>query len=290
MKANELIVKKEEELTDSQFKFVLVHNNILNAGSMITNSVISLAKNLKIMRDEKLYLEAECKSFEEYAEEICGLKRTQAYAYIQTIEKLGEEFVRSNGQIGIAKLSLLAALPEGEKEKIVETVNVESTSVKELKEEIKKLKQELEEKDEKITEIDMNELEVTNLKAEIDKLTTQLKVLENKPPEIQVQEDTQSKEKVKELQSKLKESQEKLKAKNEELEKVKEEGKLSIEEASNLKKQINLNTDKTMIEFKIKFEALQAQITDITSMIGKLPEERIEGCRAALKKVVEVLC
>lgn len=83
MDINEIMMSEEKELTESQAKFVLIHNNILNAGAMITNSVISLSKNLKVMRDEKLYLEADCANFEDYAEKICGLKRRQAYKYIQ---------------------------------------------------------------------------------------------------------------------------------------------------------------------------------------------------------------
>lgn len=150
MEINELMIKEEKELTENQAKFVLVHNNILNAGAMITNSVISLSKNLKVMRDEKLYLEANCESFEDYAEKICGLKRSQAYKYIQVLEKLGEDFVHLSGQIGITKLTMISSLTNEKKEELINTTDVENITVKELKEKIELLEHDIEAKNDEL--------------------------------------------------------------------------------------------------------------------------------------------
>lgn len=54
MDINEIMIKEEKELTESQAKFVLIHNNILNAGAMITNSVLSLSKNLIVLKKMKI--------------------------------------------------------------------------------------------------------------------------------------------------------------------------------------------------------------------------------------------
>lgn len=285
MKINELIVKPDNELTENQLKFVAIHENILNAGAMITNSVISLAENLKVMRDEKLYLEAECRSFEEYAEEICGLGRSQAYSYIQVLERLGEEFVQSTGQIGITKLTLLANLPEEERAEVIENVHIEEISVSKLKEEIKKLKKDLEEKEEQITEFDLKSVEIENLNAEVARLYEKLKEEQNKPAEIvtEIQVDEKSKEQVKELKEKLKNMTEQFKA-------AEEQYKISSGQAAELRKQISLNSDTTMLEFKIKFENLQSLIQELQQLIGQVPEDKQEGCRKALQKVGEMLC
>ena len=285
MKTNELMIKQERELSEQQIKFVKTHEKILSAGSMITNSVISLAKNLKIMRDEKLYLEADCQSFEEYAEEICGLKKSQAYSYIQVLEKLGEDFFQSTGKIGITKLTLLANLPEEERTEIIESVDIEDVSVSKLKEEIKQLKKELEQKEEDISEFDLKSVEIENLNAEIVKLNKQIKELENKPAEVvtKVEVDEKSKEQVKELKEKLKNMTEQFKA-------AEEQYKISSGQAAELRKQISLNSDTSMIEFKMKFENLQSIVQDLQQLLGQVPEDKQEGCRQALKKVGEMLC
>lgn len=282
MNINELIIKEEKDLTLEQQKFITIHNNILNAGAMITNSIISLSKNLKVMRDEKLYLEADCKTFEEYAEVICGLKRSQAYSYIQVLERLGEDFVQSTGQIGITKLTMLSSLPEKEKEQIIETTNLEEISVKELKDKIDLLQKA---NDKYLENIELKDEEIQRKKEKINILNKQIVELEKKSKEI-VQSTGQTKNS--DYEDKIKKLKEELKINKEQLEASKEQLKINAETIGKLKKEKDLNSNTQLIEFKMLFDEVQTKILKLKELINNLPEDKKEGCKQALKKVGEL--
>ena len=294
MDINEIMIKEEKELTESQAKFVLIHNNILNAGAMITNSVILLSKNLKVMRDEKLYLEADCETFEDYAEKICGLKRSQAYKYIQVIEKLGEDFVHSSGRIGITKLTLLSSLPEEERQTVIETVNIENSSVTELKSEIEKLTKKNIECENKFKDKENGykysiaelENELTKLKDALNKKSTQMDNL-TEEKKVSLSGQTKELEKLKEKIKKLEE--EKLSQEN--ISRMHEQSLTRMrDKCENLKKQLEINNSTELVEFKLKFDELQQNIFAINQLLSRVPEDKKENCIKALKKVVETLC
>ena len=131
MSLNELICKNVSDLSEKQIEFLNLHNDILSCGSIISNSLVNLAVNLKKMKNDELYLQAGYNSFEEYAELACGLKRRQAYNYIKVLDNLGEDFVHLNAQIGIAKLTLLTTISNEEKDKLIDEVKVEDITVTE---------------------------------------------------------------------------------------------------------------------------------------------------------------
>lgn len=110
--------------------------------SVIEENYYAVCKNMKEMRDGKLYKELGYQNFEDCCNTEFGLKRRQTYKYISIAENLSPDFVHSNAQIGTTKLSLLAMLDEPTREAVTETVDVENTTVKELKAEINKLKAE----------------------------------------------------------------------------------------------------------------------------------------------------
>lgn len=281
MNINELIVKKENELTEKQQEFLKLHSNIISAGMLVSNGLISLSENLKKMRDDKLYIEAGYTSFEDYAEQACGLKRRQAYNYIKVIESFDKGFVQSNAQIGISKLSLLASLPEDSKEKIIENVDVENTSVSELKKEIEKLKSENKDKDKLLNE-------KIELESEIESLKDKISELEARDPEIvtvEVEKDNSAKyeKELEELKQKLSDTKDKLKKKNEEV------NALQFSNDS-LSKQLEISNSSELVEFKIKFNTLQELIKDLNLLLDKIPADKKDNLKNALRKVMEVLC
>lgn len=298
MEINEIMIKEETELTENQAKFVMVHNNILNAGAMITNSIISLSKNLKVMRDEKLYLEADCETFEDYAEKICGLKRSQAYKYIQILEKLGEEFVHSSGQIGITKLTMLSSLPEEERKTVIETVNVEDSSVNELKSKIDEITKKSEKEKANFVEkengykysIAALEKELTRLKDELEKKSTQVdKKVSSSGQNAKVSLNEQNEE-VEKLQEKISKLEKEIES-NKNIEKIHQKTLSNYQtRVETLQKQLEINNSQELIEFKLKFDELQQNILTIKHLLSKVPEDKRENCKLALKKVVETLC
>lgn len=281
MSINELIVKNESELTEKQQAFLKLHSNIISAGVLISNGLIDLAQNLKKMKDEKLYLEAGYLSFENYAELACGIKQRQAYNYIKILDSFDNSFLHSNAKIGITKLSLLAGLPEEDKEKIIENVDVENTSVSKLKEEIEKLKSENKAKDKLLNE-------KIELEAEVESLRDKISELETREPEtvtVEVEKDNSAKyeNELEELKQKLSDTKDKLKKKNEEV------NALQFTNDS-LSKQLEISNSSELVEFKLLFNNLQELIFKINNILPSLPEDKQKGCKNALRKVVEELC
>lgn len=129
------------ELSLSQHEQALsLHQRIMTSGSLAAQNLWDMANALKEMRDGKLYKELGYQNFESYCEEMCGFSRINAYKYISIAENLKLENVNSSLQIGVTKLALLAKLSEEKQAEIAEAVDLESVSVRELKEEINKLK------------------------------------------------------------------------------------------------------------------------------------------------------
>ena len=281
MSINELIVKNESELTEKQQEFLKLHSNIISAGVLISNGLIDLAQNLKKMKDEKLYLEAGYSSFENYTELACGIKQRQAYNYIKILDSFDNSFLHSNAKIGITKLSLLAGLPEDSKGKLIENIDIENTSVSKLKEEIEKLKSENKAKDKLLNE-------KIELEAEVESLRDKISELESREPEtvtVEVEKDNSAKyeNELEELKQKLSDTKDKLKKKNEEVNAMQFTN-------DSLSKQLEISNSSELVEFKLLFNNLQELILKINNILPRLPEDKQEGCKNALRKVVEELC
>jgi len=181
-------------MTETAKHAYTVHAQIILGAQMVEDGLYQMAKGFKIMRDEKLYKELGYKSFEEYCETETGIKRRQVYSYIAIAEKLPADFVHSGAQIGVKKLALLTALDEEQRTEIVESTDLESTTVKELKRQIDELTGKnkiLAEDVENLTmenellENDNQELtgENTDLEQERDKLLSELKEAREQPKE-----------------------------------------------------------------------------------------------------------
>lgn len=131
----------EKDLSLNQLeKAVKLNQEILISADNAQKSIWTMCTKLKEMRDGKLYKVLGYQNFEDYCENEVGMKRSNAYNYIAIVEKVKLENVQSIGQIGMTKLALLATISGEQQQEISEKVNLEETTVKELKEEIDKLK------------------------------------------------------------------------------------------------------------------------------------------------------
>lgn len=131
----------EKDLILTQLeKAVKLNQEILISADNAQKSIWTMCTKLKEMRDGKLYKVLGYQNFEDYCENEVGFNRKQAHKYISIVEKVNLENVHLSGQIGVTKLALLATVSEFEQQEISEKVNLEETTVKELKAEIDKLK------------------------------------------------------------------------------------------------------------------------------------------------------
>lgn len=268
-KINELMLKEESVLTEKEKEFLEIHSNIYKAEVLVSNGIVELAHNLKIMKEKELYQEVGFDSFEEYSESACGIKRSQAYKYIKVLDSLGEEFIHSSGQIGITKLALLSTITSDEREVIQAEVNISDVSVSELKEKIKTLEKEKE-------EIKHSVKEKNNKINELYKTITDLKDNTEVKTEKEVVDNPEHIKKIESLERILNVQKNTIKHQEEKI--CEYDTKLLIASSTEL------------TEFGFLFTQVQETIIRLKSLINKIPEESRNKCLEALRKVGEQLC
>lgn len=184
-------------LTEKKKQAIELNEQIIFKAQLAQKNLYDMCVMLKQMRDDKLYKELGYANFEDYCENEIGMKRRNAYNYISVIEKV--ENVQTFAHLGMGKLSLLASLSESQQEEIQQNVNLEETSVRELKAEIAKLKDDNDKiRSAKISmESDLLSVKSNNrsLRHQLDDAEKKIADLENKPAEIEivVQEDEEGK-------------------------------------------------------------------------------------------------
>lgn len=117
-----------------------LHHRIVSDAQLAAETLWDLCNAIKEMRDGKHYKALLYANFEGYCEEGLGMSRAQAYRYITIAEGMTKENVASLQHIGSTKLALLASVTDEQRDTIAATVDVESTTVRELKAQIEALK------------------------------------------------------------------------------------------------------------------------------------------------------
>ena len=137
-------------LSDDFKRAVALTRSIIANAEAAAQSMWEVCKGLAEMKDKKLYKALDFQTFEEYCEQKIGITRRQGqkYAAIASLPENGKLTSRFD-QIGVEKLYLLTKIDEEQREQIVETVDVESATVKQLKAEIDKLKGDVWEEEQK---------------------------------------------------------------------------------------------------------------------------------------------
>lgn len=216
---NQVITQNQEIIiTENYSRAVSLHRRICANAQAAQESLFEVCKGLKEMRDGKLYKELGYQNFEDYTQSELGFSRRNAYSYIAIAENFSADFVNSSSQIGMKKLTLLAKLDEPERAEIIQNNDLESTSVKELKNKISDLKKANDRLLEKASQAEKNAEDsrkkeseawgkVSVLKTDsemqvkkISQLEKQIKELENNPKQVAVEDTT----KINELKEEIK--------------------------------------------------------------------------------------
>jgi hypothetical protein len=289
----------ELDITNKNYaEAIKLHHDILANGELAAVSLIEMCKNLKKMRDEKLFSAFGYETFDEYCEEMAKIKSRQAYTYISTYEKLGSAFLQSNANIGITKLELISQLPPSDRIDLTKDGNVEEMSVSEIRELVKKSKtqgeqisfmedqlEELKKTTSENADISEKEKEIEALKLELEKTKSALQIAEeiaesDEPDhssipdaklleirnEIEKEVKSAEKQKTKEAIDKAVEKATK-KAADEAEQKAKESAeKAKIEAKAEYEKQIeNLKTAQTTADSRAKELEKQLKLSDTKS-------------------------
>lgn len=131
---NDMIEGESRDLSGEVSRANIVHGEIMASKKQVAVGIYELARGLKTMRDEKLYLRLDCEDFEGYCEKLAKVNVSQAYKYIKVYEELGGGILQSSGNLGIEKLFLITQLPYDEKNRALDDPSeIEGMSVRELK-------------------------------------------------------------------------------------------------------------------------------------------------------------
>jgi len=212
----------DEIIKNRQYQSAVeIDQRIKTTAKALAENLFDLCGLFYRMSSEKLYKELGYQNFADYCENEVGIHRDQGRKYA----KIGEEFLNKNAEstlhfeaIGTEKLYLLARLDEPEREQIQQTVNLEDTSVRELKAEIARLKadhkQEIKELSDENTELQgkMKELvsDADTVRAELAEANEKITELESRPAEIKFLEDAHSKETIRQLEDQLDNAKERI--------------------------------------------------------------------------------
>lgn len=238
MEKQEIITQNQEIIiTENYSRAVSLHRRICANAQAAQESLYEVCKGLKEMRDGKLYKELGYQNFEDYTQTELGFSRRNAYRYISVAENLSKDFVTSMSQIGMSKLAILTELDEPERQEIIQNTDLESTSVKELKNKISDLKKANDRLLEKASQAEKNAEDsrkkeadawgkVSVLKTDsemqikkISQLERQIEELESRPVEVAVKDNS---EEIENLKNQLEQERQKFKS---EIEKAKSESK-----------------------------------------------------------------
>lgn len=139
--ANNLQATKIKTEIDRYSEAVKTHSRIMTNGEICAKSLCEICLDLKKMRDERLYLQFDYDSFEDYCEQGVGMKARQAYNYISTVERLGAAVLQSNADLGITKLELIAGVNPQERTRLLKDGELDELSVAQIREIVKKSKE-----------------------------------------------------------------------------------------------------------------------------------------------------
>lgn len=297
----ELLEKNKDQRTPEQNEALYMHEQLILHRQMVEVGLANMCRDLKEIRDRKLYLQLGYEEFTAYTEAEHGIKQRQAYKYIQVYEKLGIEILHSSAKIGVTKLLEIAALDKDEREELMaahtvdELADMSTEEVKQLTAQVKKLEEQIsflqEEKRQResepaqVEQRPFAEIE-SEIRAEIERDLNEKHAAE-----------------IAELESQLAAVEEKS-VSNEELEKYREnaekEAKVAVaEETKKLKaemkelKQLNQNHLKTMNELseakkqaEEKVKAVEEQAKHAAELEAKISAAEAE--KAAIEKKIRL--
>lgn len=182
------------ELSAEYIKAAELDRRIKTSAQLAQQSLYDMCMGFKEMRDSRLYKELGYSDFGDYCEKETGFSRMNVYNYIRVAEKLPQDFVNSSLQIGVKKLTLLAKLSDEERTELAENINLESTTVKELKAKIDILQNErdraMESNAEASHQVFMADKKVLEMKNKVTQLEAEIKELESRPIEVAVETDS----------------------------------------------------------------------------------------------------
>ena len=156
--------------TERQDRAVKLTRQIIANGSIAANSMIEMGRDLKAVRDERLFTEMGFGTFEEYCEKKIGIGKRHGYNFISVYERFGEEKLNQLQGLGITKLLEIAKLDDEDAEDLMRNNDVSGLSTRELSAEVEKYKNKYEQLTMLLEEEKSKNAESASLESQVEEL------------------------------------------------------------------------------------------------------------------------
>lgn len=156
--------------TERQDRATQLTQRIMANGKIAASSMIEMGRDLKVVRDERLFTEMGYENFEEYCEKKIGIGKRHGYNFIQIYEKFGEEKLGQLQQLGITKLLEIAKLDDEDADDLMRHNDVNALSVRELSAKVDEYRNKFEQLTLQLEEEKSKNAENTSLESQVEEL------------------------------------------------------------------------------------------------------------------------
>lgn len=157
--------------TPEQAQAVGLHYEIVAAAQAAANSLLTLGRKLKQMRDTGGYKRLGFETFADYTEQAVGIRQRQAYNYISVVENVPARLVEENAAAGVTKLALLGRMAPADQREVAgqDLAHITVTELKQIIEEKNGLAEQLsllQEETKPAAEAESSEVDMDALRAD----------------------------------------------------------------------------------------------------------------------------
>lgn len=170
----EITEKTDTMPTERQNRAAQLTQRIMANGKIAASSMIEMGRDLKTVRDERLFTEMGYENFEEYCEKKIGIGKRHGYNFIQIYEKFGEEKLGQLQQLGITKLLEIAKLDDEDADDLMQHNDVNALSVRELSAKVDEYRNKFEQLTLQLEEEKSKNAESSSLESQVEELRKQL--------------------------------------------------------------------------------------------------------------------
>ena len=156
--------------TERQDRAAQLTQRIMANGKIAASSMIDMGRDLKAVRDERLFTEMGYENFEEYCEKKIGIGKRHGYNFIQIYEKFGEEKLGQLQQLGITKLLEIAKLDDEDADDLLHHNDINSLSVRELSANVEEYRNKYEQMTMLLEEEKSKNAESASLESQVEEL------------------------------------------------------------------------------------------------------------------------
>ena len=114
-----------------------LNDDIIQRSKQLSDNIITIARLLKRMLDDKLYKELGFDNFEQYCDEKAGISYRHAHRYISILENISPENLTTLSGFPASKLMKIATLTPDEQNDLIKNNDLSLMSIRELEKFIK---------------------------------------------------------------------------------------------------------------------------------------------------------